>query len=79
MQDTVLGPHDVVFRLELTPAQLKITHAALRSLLMDFGRDQRDVAAIVREVLAKLPSDADMRAIDMSAELARRRLSAHAR
>lgn len=76
MNDTLLGPSDIAFRLELTAAQLKITHTALHSLLLDFGRDERDVASVVREVLAKLPGDAEIRSIDMSAELARCRSSA---
>ena len=76
MESDLLGPDDIAFRLELTPAQLKVTHTALRSLLDDFGHDERDVAAVVREVLAKLPSDSEMRAVDLSAELARRRAAA---
>ena len=31
------------YHLELTPAQLKLTHTALRSLLDDFGHDQSEV------------------------------------
>ena len=76
MSDTLIGPDDIAYRLELTPAQLKVTHTALRSLLDDFGHDQRDVVAVIREVLAKLPSDRDMRAFDLGAELARRRATA---
>ena len=76
MDDDVIGPNDIAFRLDLTAAQMKITHTALHSLLDDFGHEERDVAAIVREVLDKLPSDTDMRAIDLSAELARRRRDA---
>ena len=74
--DTLIGPHEIALRLELTPAQLKVTHTALRSLLDDFGHDERDVAQVIHEVLAKLPSDSDMRAVDLSAELARRRAAA---
>ena len=33
------------YHLELTPAQLKITHTALRSLLDDFGHEEHDVTA----------------------------------
>ena len=76
MSDTLLGPYDIAFRLELTPAQLKVTHTALRSLLDDFGHEERDVGEVIREVLAKLPSDAEMRALDLSAELARRKAAA---
>ena len=64
------------YRVELTPAQLKVTHAALMSLLDDFGHDERDVRRIVREVIAKLPDEASVRAIDLRRELARERRSA---
>jgi hypothetical protein len=59
------------YHLELTPAQLKITHTALRGLLDDFGHDERDVADIVRRVIAKLPDEHSIRAIDLRAELRR--------
>lgn len=68
-----VGPHDIAFRLELTPAQMKVTHTALRSLMNDFGHEEHDIHEVIREVLAKLPSDSDMRAIDLSTEFARRR------
>ena len=73
MNDTVLDRAAGTFKLELTAPQLKITHTALRSLLLDFGHDEREVAGIVRDVLAKLPTEEDIRAIDISEELARRR------
>ena len=62
----LIGPDDVAYRLELTPAQLKITHTALKSFLDDFGHDERDVHDIVREVLAKLPDEHAIRGIDIS-------------
>jgi hypothetical protein len=67
------GVTETAYRLELTAAQLKVTHAALRSMLQDFGHDERDVHDIVKEVLAKLPSEASIRSIDLNAELAARR------
>jgi hypothetical protein len=72
-QDPLIGPDDIAFRLDLTPAQLKVTYSALKSMLDDFGHDERDVGGLVREVLAKLPAPESIRAIDLSAELARRR------
>jgi hypothetical protein len=66
-------PDEIVFHLGLTRAQMKVTHTALHSLLDGFGHDERDVGGVVRDVLAKLPGDADMRAIDLGAELQRRR------
>jgi hypothetical protein len=64
----LIGADETAFRLELTPAQLKVTHSALRALLADFGHDQPDVHRVIREVLAKLPDDASIRAIDLAAE-----------
>ena len=61
----LIGPNDIAFRLDLTPAQLKIVHTALHSLLDDLGHDERDVQDIVREVLAKLPDEHSIRAIDI--------------
>jgi hypothetical protein len=53
------------YHLELTPAQLKITHTALRSLLGDFGHDEPDVVRVVHEVLEKLPDEHAIRAIQL--------------
>ncbi len=57
------------YHLELTPAQLKITHTALRSLLDDFGHDEREVHAVINEVLAKLPDEHAIRAIELEREI----------
>jgi len=62
----LIGPDDVAYRLELTPAQLKITYTALRSFLDDFGHDERAVHDVVREVLDKLPEEQAIRSIDIS-------------
>lgn len=60
-----IGPDDIAYRLELTPAQLKITHTALHSLLDDLGHDEADVKEVVRAVLDKLPDEHSIRAIDL--------------
>jgi hypothetical protein len=57
------------YHLELTPTQLKITHTALRSLLDDFGHDEPEIHAIIHEVLAKLPDEHAIRAIQLDIEL----------
>jgi hypothetical protein len=57
------------YHLELTPAQLKITHTALRSLLDDFGHDQPDVHRVIHEVLEKLPDQHAVRAIQLDREI----------
>ncbi len=62
----LIGPDEVAYRLELTPAQLKITWTALRAYLDDFGHDERDIQAIAREVLDKLPDEHSIRGIDIT-------------
>jgi hypothetical protein len=62
----LIGPDDVAYSLDLTPAQLKITWTALKSFLDDFGHDERDVLEITREVLTKLPDEHAIRSIDIS-------------
>ena len=59
----LIGPDDTAYRLELTPAQLKITYTALKSLLDDFGHDEPDVHRAIREVLDKLPDEHSLRDI----------------
>ena len=64
-----IAPDEVAFRLELTPAQLKVVHSALHSFLDGFGHDQSEVHAVIRELLDKLPDEHSIRAIDFSREL----------
>ena len=61
----LIDKDEIAFRLELTPPQLKVTHAALKSFLDDFGHDERDVAKVVRAVLAKLPDEGSIRSISI--------------
>jgi hypothetical protein len=60
------GGEKIHYHLELTPAQLKVTHTALRSLLDDFGHDESEVGRIIHEVLEKLPDEHSIRAISLS-------------
>ena len=69
MDDNLIQPGETAFRLDLTAAQLKIVHTALKSLLDDLGREQHDVRDVVSAVLAKLPGEHDIRAIDLQREL----------
>ena len=69
----LIGPDETAYRLDLTAAQLKVTYSALRSFFDDLGHHEADVKGVVREVLDKLPGEHDIRAIDLRAELARRR------
>ena len=65
----LIKPRQIAYHLDLTAAQLKIVHTALKSLRDDLGREQRDVRDVVNAVLDKLPSDHDIRAIDLDREL----------
>jgi hypothetical protein len=62
----LIGPDEIAYRLDLTPAQLKVTWAALKSFADDFGHDERDVHAVIREVLDKLPEQSAIKDIDIS-------------
>jgi hypothetical protein len=68
----LIGPDETAYRLDLTPGQLKVTHTALKSLLDDLGHDERQVRQLVAQVLAKLPDEHDVRAIDLDRERLRR-------
>jgi hypothetical protein len=62
----LIGPDEIAYRLDLTPAQLKITWTALKSYIDDFGHDEHDVQQVAREVLNKLPDEHAIRSIDIS-------------
>jgi hypothetical protein len=66
------------YHLELTPAQLKITHTALRSLLDDFGHDEPDVVRVIHEVLEKLPDQHAIRAIQLDSAVERQLMAGEA-
>ena len=61
-----MNEQPIHYTLELTPAQLKITHTALHSLLDDFGHEQAQVHRIIHEVLAKLPDEHSLRSVSLS-------------
>jgi hypothetical protein len=44
--------------IELTEEELTLVRAALHSYLDDFGHEEADVLRRIKEILAKLPSDA---------------------
>ena len=70
--NNLIGPDEIAFHLDLTAVQLKIVHTALRSLVDDLGRHEHDVRDIALSVLAKLPGEHDIRAIDLGRELRRK-------
>ena len=71
MADDLIKPDETAFRLELTAAQLKIVHTALKSLFDDLGHEETDVKHVVSTVLDKLPGEHEIRAIDLDHELRR--------
>jgi hypothetical protein len=70
----LIGPEETAYRLDLTAAELKVTHSALKSLMNDFGHDEHDVKQIVRSVLSKLPPAESIESIDLRLPRSRRRL-----
>jgi hypothetical protein len=66
-----IQPGEIAFRLDLTAAELKVTHTALKSLLDDYGHEEQDIIALVRGVLDKLPDEHSIRAIDLKREARR--------
>ncbi|HEY1511423.1 MAG TPA: hypothetical protein VGF93_20610 [Solirubrobacteraceae bacterium] len=69
MTDELIQPGETAFHLDLTAAQLKIVHTALKSLFDDLGHEEHDVKQVVSSVLDKLPGEHDIRAIDLKREL----------
>jgi hypothetical protein len=67
--DDLIKPGEIAYRLDLTAAQLKIVHTALKSLYDDLGHEEHEVQDVVASVLEKLPSEHDIRAIDLDREL----------
>ena len=61
----LIGPDEIAYRLDLTPAELKVTHTALHVLLDGLGHEERDVMDIVRGVIEKLPDEHSIRAIQL--------------
>jgi hypothetical protein len=61
--DTRIGPDDIAYTLELTPAQLKVTYYALRAYRDDFGHNEHEVSVAVNAVLAKFPEEPSIRGI----------------
>jgi hypothetical protein len=69
MAEDLIRPGETAYRLELTAAQLKIVHTALKSLYDDLGREESDFKQVVASVLDKLPGEHEIRAIDLNREL----------
>ena len=54
--EDLIGPSDIAFELELTAAQLKVTHTALKSLRDDGGRAARAIAVCQIRATRKAPN-----------------------
>jgi hypothetical protein len=72
--DSELRDTGIACRLELTPAELKVTYNALKTLLNDFGHDEYDVQRLIRGVLEKLPPAETIESIDLRLPKSRPRL-----
>ena len=70
----LIEPNEIAYRLDLTPAELKLTYSALKALLNDFGHDEYDVQRIIRAVLNKLPPPESIESIDLALPRRRPRL-----
>ena len=70
----LIGPDEIAYRLELTPAELKVTYNALKTLLNDFGHDEYDVQRLIRGVIDKLPPPQSIESIDLRLPRSRPRL-----
>jgi hypothetical protein len=57
---------EIAFRLDLTAAELKVTHTALKSLLDDFGHEEHEVQELIRAVLDKTSRAIESQSIGMS-------------
>jgi hypothetical protein len=65
MDPDLIGPGDVAYSLDLTPAQLKVVHTALKTMRDSFGHHEADVHRVINELLAKLPDEASIRSITL--------------
>ena len=72
----LIEPDEIAYRVELTPAELKLTYSALKALLNDFGHDEYDVQRIIRSVLSRCHQPESMESIDLRLPRRRRRFGA---
>jgi len=54
-----------ILTVSLAPQQMKITHSAVKLLLIDLQRGQASEREILRHILDKLPDEHTMRAIQL--------------
>ena len=56
--DDLIKPNEIAYRLDLTAAQLKVVHTALKALFDDLGHEERDVRKVVGSVPRQAPGRA---------------------
>ncbi len=66
-----IQPGEIAFRLDLTAAELKVTHTALKSLLDRLRARRAGHDRAHPPVLEKLPDEHSIRAIDLKREAQR--------
>lgn len=59
-----IRPSGTAFTLSLTRPEVKILYTVMKTYYDDLGHEEGDLEEIVRSILAKLPSEAEIRAID---------------
>ncbi|HUO75146.1 MAG TPA: hypothetical protein VMU39_30580 [Solirubrobacteraceae bacterium] len=66
MADDLIKPDETAFTLYLTAPQLKVLYTALKTYGDDLGHEESDIEDVVKGILAKLPSEETIRAIDLN-------------
>jgi hypothetical protein len=65
MSHDPIKPDETACTLHLTRPQVKILYAVLKAYYDDLGHEEGDIEEIVRSILAELPSEKEIRAIDL--------------
>jgi hypothetical protein len=65
MSDDPIKPDETAYTLHLTRPQVKILYAVLKAYYDELGHEESEIEEIVRSILAGLPSEEEIRAIDL--------------
>jgi hypothetical protein len=60
-----IRPNETAFTLSLTRPEMKILYTVMKTYYDDLGHEEGDLEEIVKSILAKLPSEAEIRSIDL--------------
>jgi len=66
MSDELIRPDETAYTLHLTRPQVKILYTGLKTYYDDLGHEEEAIEEVVEAILAKLPSLAEIRAIDLT-------------